>query len=269
MTDQVAFAREGFRKQGGGEEPRKKVMLMATCLCDAFFSDLAKATVEVLEHAGCEVVFPEDQTCCGQPAFNGGDFVSSRKVVRHTMRVFAGDLPIVVPSGSCAAMHRHGNLLQFEDQPDLDEARDLAGRTRELCDFLVNELGIISWPGRLEAKIAIHHSCHTRGTGTGAAMLKLLSGIEGVELIEFGQGEQCCGFGGTFSVTFPHISGEMGTVKLDHVLSGAPDLIVSADMSCLMHLSGLAEKQGRKIPVAGMAQILRDAILTKPRNAAE
>lgn len=269
MTDQVLHARDGVTERNGGAAPRKKVLLMATCLCDAFFADLAKATVEVLEQAGCEVVFPEDQTCCGQPAFNGGDFVSSRRVVRHTMRVFAGDLPIVVPSGSCAAMHRHGNLLQFEDQPDLNDAKDLAGRTRELCDFLVNELGIVSWPGRLDEKIAIHHSCHTRGSGTRAAVVKLLSGIDGVQLTEFGQEEQCCGFGGTFSVTFPHISGQMGTVKLDHVLSGTPDRIVSADMSCLMHLSGLAEKQGRKIPVAGVAQILRDALLTNPRKARE
>lgn len=246
----------------------RRVLFMATCLCDAFFAETAKAAVEVLEHVGCEVIFPEDQTCCGQPAFNGGDFASSRRVARHTMRVFAGDLPVVVPSGSCAAMCGHGNALQFSGEPDLDSARDLGRRTWELCDFLVNGLGIERWPGHLEARIALHHSCHTRGSDTGAAMRRLLSGIEGVELVEFGQAEQCCGFGGTFSVTFPHISGEMGRVKLDHVLATKPDLIVSADGSCLMHLSGLAAREGRPVRVANIAEVLRDSILTKTPSAA-
>ncbi|MFV1994683.1 MAG: (Fe-S)-binding protein [Verrucomicrobiales bacterium] len=242
----------------------RKVLLMATCLCDAFFADVAKATVEVLEHAGCEVIFPPDQTCCGQPAFNGGDFPAARRVARHTMEVFAGDLPVIVPSGSCAAMHVHGNLLLFEDEADLGRAQDLARRTWELCDFLVNGIGIERWEGRLDAKIALHDSCHTRGTRTGAAMRSLLGGIEGLEVLEIGEGDQCCGFGGTFAVTFPHISGEMGTLKLDHALSSDPDRVVSGDMSCLMHLAGLAERQGRKMPVANVAQILRDALEAQP-----
>lgn len=233
---------------------------MASCLCDAFFADVAKATVEVLEQAGCEVVFPEDQTCCGQPAFNGGDFSASREVARHTMQVFAGELPVVVPSGSCAAMHCHGNLLQFERETDLDLARDLGRRTWELCDFLVNGLGIRSWEGKLEPRrVAIHHSCHTRGSGTADAMKILLGGVEGLAMTEFGQAEQCCGFGGTFSVSFPHISKEMGTVKLDQVLESNPELMVSGDMSCLMHLGGLAERENRGFPIAHVAQVLRDA----------
>jgi hypothetical protein len=93
----------------------RTVQLMATCLCDAFFDDVAKATVEVLEHAGCEVEFPENQTCCGQPAFNCGDWPASREVMRHTTRVFEGDKPVIVPSGSCAAMLFHGAPLEFEN----------------------------------------------------------------------------------------------------------------------------------------------------------
>ena len=96
----------------------KRVLLMGTCLCDAFYDDAAKATVEVLEHLGISVDFPENQTCCGQPAFNSGDWTASRKVARHCAEVFAGDLPVIVPSGSCAAMNFHGNLLQFEENPD-------------------------------------------------------------------------------------------------------------------------------------------------------
>ena len=237
----------------------KRVQLMATCLCDAFFADAARATVQVLEHLGVEVLFPEDQTCCGQPAFNSGDWASSRKVVRHAMDVFAGDLPIIVPSGSCAAMNFHGSPLQFENEPDRDRVADFGRRTWELLDYIVHGLGVKEWKGRYPAKLAFHHSCHTRGTGTRAAAKTLLPTIDGLVLQEFGEGEQCCGFGGTFCVTFPHISANMGTLKLDHALAGNPDEMISADMSCLMHLSGLAEKQGRPVRIRHAAQILRDA----------
>lgn len=239
----------------------KKVLLMATCLCDAFYDDVAKATVEVLEHLGVEVAFPENQTCCGQPAFNSGDWKSSRKVARHTAEVFAGDLPVIVPSGSCAAMHFHGNRLQFEECPD--QAIDsLADRTWELVDFIVNGLGVHEWKGRFEkpTRIAFHRSCHLRGSASGEAITSLLSTIENAEVVPFGQAEQCCGFGGTFSVTFPHISGRMGSLKLDHILEQEPDLLTSGDMSCLMHLTGLAQVQGRPVPHKHAVQILRDTL---------
>lgn len=236
------------------------VQLMATCLCDAFYADVAQATVEVLEHAGCEVEFPEGQTCCGQPAFNGGDWPASRKVVRHTLAVFTGDKPVIVPSGSCAAMMFHGAPLEFESEPDLDQVNGMARRTWELVDFLVNGLGVTSWPGKLNGRIALHHSCHTRGTKTGAAMEQLLGSIKGVELVAVSEPEQCCGFGGTFSVTFPHISKSMGDLKIANMVKTRPDLIVSGDMSCLMHQQGLAEKEGVDYPVKHVAQVLRDAL---------
>jgi L-lactate dehydrogenase complex protein LldE len=178
---------------------------MATCLCDAFYDDVARATVEVLEHLGVEVLFPEGQTCCGQPAFNGGDWPASRKVVRHTLRTFAGDVPVLLPSGSCAQMLRHGNPLQFEKENDLAEVESLAERTWEFSDFIVNALGVSKWPGRYEARIAFHRNCHNRGTGSEAASLTLLESIEGATVLPFGEAEQCCGFGGTFSVAFHHI----------------------------------------------------------------
>jgi L-lactate dehydrogenase complex protein LldE len=233
---------------------------MATCLCDAFYDDTARATVEVLEHLGCTVDFPEGQTCCGQPAFNGGDWASSRRVVRHTVNTFAGDLPVVLPSGSCAAMMFHGALLEFEKEPDLPAVQQLGRRTWELADFVVNALGVTTWPGRFPATVAFHRPCHTRGTRSAESALALLRSIAGLTLVEFGEGEQCCGFGGTFAVTFPHISAAMGTLKLDHVLAAKPELVVSLDMSCLMHLGGLAEKAGRPVKVLHFAQVLRDAL---------
>jgi L-lactate dehydrogenase complex protein LldE len=238
----------------------RRVLLMATCLCDAFFPGAAEATVEVLEHAGCEVIFPQDQTCCGQPAFNSGDFPVSRRIARHTEAVFAGDLPVIVPSGSCAAMHAHGHAIQFESETDAAKFTELGRRTWELCDFLVHGLGITSWPGSFAHRIALHHSCHTRGSGTRAAMQTLLGSINGLTLLPFAQEDQCCGFGGTFSVTFPHVSSSMGTLKLDHALSEAPEFLASADLSCLMHLSGLADRQKRPVKILHIAEILRQAL---------
>ncbi len=239
----------------------KRVMLMGTCLCDAFYDEAAKATVEVLEHLGVTVEFPENQTCCGQPAFNSGDWMASRKVARHTADVFAGDLPVIVPSGSCAAMNFHGNLLQFEEAPE-ERINSLARRTWEVMDFIRNGLGVKSWPGAFAepTRIAFHRSCHSRGTNSGEAIVELLGSIGNAEIVPFGQGEQCCGFGGTFSVTFPHISGRMGTLKMDHILEAKPDILTSGDMSCLMHLTGLARAQGRPIRHCHAIEILRDTL---------
>jgi L-lactate dehydrogenase complex protein LldE len=238
----------------------RRVQLMATCLCDAFHDDVAAATVEVLEHLGCEVGFPEAQTCCGQPAFNGGDWAASRKVVRHTAKTFASADPVVVPSGSCAAMLFHGALLEFEHEPDLGEIKGLGRRTWELCDFIVNGLGVKAWPGRFEATLALHRSCHTRGTGSSQAAALLLGSIAGVRMAEIGDAEQCCGFGGTFSVSFPYISGAMGDLKLENVLETKPDVLVSGDMGCLMHLKGMADKEKIPLRTLHIAQVLRDAL---------
>ena len=237
---------------------------MATCLCDAFHDDVAAATVEVLEHLGCEVVFPEGQTCCGQPAFNGGDWPASRKVVRHAVRTFASGDPVVVPSGSCAAMMFHGAVLEFEQEADRGEVEALGRRTWELGDFIVNGLGVRSWPGRYEAAVALHRSCHTRGTGSSEGVALLLRSIAGLRLVELGEGEQCCGFGGTFSVGFPNISAAMGDLKLEHVRASKPDVLVSGDMGCLMHLGGLASREGTPLKALHFAQVLRDAMRTHP-----
>lgn len=234
----------------------KSVQLMATCLCDAFYDGVAKATVRVLERAGCDIEFPEDQTCCGQPAFNAGDWPASREVVRHACAVFAGQKPIVVPSGSCAAMMFHGAPLEFEKETDLKTIEQVGGRTWELADYLVNGLGIDSWPGRFPHRVAFHSSCHSRGTRSGEAALKLLRSIEGCEVVEFGEPEQCCGFGGAFSVTFPNISASMGRLKIEHVQAVTPDVLASADMGCLMHLGGMIQREGKPLKVMHLVEVL-------------
>lgn len=240
------------------------IQLMATCLCDAFFDDVARATVEVLEHLGCIIEFPENQTCCGQPAFNSGDWPASRKVIRHVMNTFEGNKPVVIPSGSCAAMLFHGASMEFEGEKDAGAVDGFAKRVWELSDFIVNGLGVTSWPGRLDKRVAFHRSCHSRGTQSGVATMQLLSSIEGLTVEPFGEAEQCCGFGGTFSVTFPHVSASMGRLKLDNVLAQKPDYLISGDMSCMMHLGGLAEKEGRPVQTRHIAQILRDSLIGVP-----
>lgn len=245
------------------------VQLMITCLCDMFFADVAQATYEVLDYLGCAIEVPPQQTCCGQPAFNAGDWGSSRKVVRQAVKAFAsdGDRPVVVPSGSCAAMVFHGARLAFAEEPEKDREQVIAmgNRTWELCDFMVNALKVTSWPGRFPdgLKVSYHSSCHSRGTGTRAAALQLLGSIEGLELTEVGEGEQCCGFGGTFAVSFPAVSKKMGDLKVEHLIASRPDLIVSADMGCVLHFGGIMEKQGLSTPRKHVAQVLRDAL----RNA--
>jgi L-lactate dehydrogenase complex protein LldE len=238
----------------------RRLRLMTTCLCDLFYDDVARATVEVLEHFGCAVDVPGDQTCCGQPAFNAGDWDAARRVARHTLDVFSGDGAVVTPSGSCARMLSHGAGLLFEHEADRDGVADLAARSFELADFLVRELGVTALGGRLDARVAFHRSCHGRGTSYAQSALTLLRSIEGLTLVEVGEGEQCCGFGGTFTVMFPHVSKSMGELKLEHLRASEPDFIVSADMGCLMHLGGLAEKSGQTLEARHLAQVFRDAL---------
>jgi L-lactate dehydrogenase complex protein LldE len=233
---------------------------MGTCLCDAFYSDAAIATVEILEHLGCQVSFPEGQTCCGQPAFNAGDWDSTRKVIRYTRTVFSGDEPIVLPSGSCKSMLDHGAQLAFEDQEDAAEQAGWSNRVWELCDYIVNGLGITSWPGSYKARISLHRSCHTRGSKSFESAVTLLSSIDGVELAEVGELEQCCGFGGTFSVSFPNVSKGMGELKVKHLMEPEPDVIASLDMACMLHFGGMMDREGITVPRIHVAQILRDSL---------
>ncbi|MEJ2514649.1 MAG: (Fe-S)-binding protein [Gammaproteobacteria bacterium] len=239
---------------------RRRAMLMATCLCDTFFDDVAVSTVKVLRHAGCEVDFPRDQTCCGQPAYTAGDWPGFRRLVRRLVDVFAGDVPVVVPSGACAATLRHAAPQAFRDEPDLAAVEALAGRTWELCEFLVSGLGVRQWPGRLEARVSLHPGCHNWNTPVLDAARQLLDSVAGVERVEAEGPAECCGFGGVFSVAFPHVSGAMGRRRVAALMTSSPDLVVSPDVSCLMHQKGLARHDGKPFPAMHIAQLLNRAL---------
>ncbi|EDY81052.1 Cysteine-rich domain protein [Verrucomicrobiia bacterium DG1235] len=237
-----------------------RINFMATCLCDSFYSDVAKAAYQVLEHVGCEIDFPEGQTCCGQPAHNAGDWKNARKVVKHNLDTFAGDAPVIIPSGSCAAMNRHGAMLCMEEDSRLEEAKGLASRSWELCEFLVESLGVETWPGTFRKKVALHRSCHTRGTKSYESAVKLLSAINGLELVEVGELDQCCGFGGTFCVSFPNVSKKMGQLKIQHLIEKIPDVVASLDMACMLHFGGMMDRQKITTPRMHVSQILLAAL---------
>jgi L-lactate dehydrogenase complex protein LldE len=237
------------------------VKLMLTCLCDAFYGEVGIATVRVLEHAGCTVVFPEDQTCCGQPPFNAGDWDEARKIATRWKKVFGlSELqtPIVTPSSSCAAMVREGHKLLLSDSEHPP--------VHELGEFLVRHLGIDSWPigystGSLRhRRVAYHSACHGRGLGLKDEQERLLGSIPGIELLPLESAEQCCGFGGAFSVNHPKVSAGIGIEKLRTVVDTGAKTLVSGDMGCLMHLEGLIKSEGLDLQIKHFAEILADAI---------
>ena len=241
------------------------VGLMLTCLCDAFYGEVGIATVRVLEHAGCAVEFPKDQTCCGQPPFNSGNWEASRGVARRCREIFFGKAPkfeaVVTPSSSCAAMIREGYPLMFGYDDHLP--------AYELSEFLVDHLGIRKWPpgpspepGRT-TRIVYHRACHGRGIGLGDQQLMLLESVPGIEIVPLDQPEQCCGFGGAFCVGHPAVSAGIGDAKLRCVLESGATTLVGGDMGCLIHLRGLIEKEGLAIEVRHFAEILADAIPAK------
>lgn len=231
---------------------------MVTCLADAVADDVARATVEVLEAAGCRVHVPADQTCCGQPPFNAGDWDGARRLLTRTADVFAGETPVVTPSASCAAMLRHGARLATEGRPEAETTATLGQRTHELTAFLVGTLGITRWPGRYPAQVVLHDSCHGRGTPTPGAARTLLDSLDGLTRVEIDAPEPCCGFGGAFSVAFPSVSAAIGRRKRAAVATTTATEVLSTDASCLMHLGGLRAPDAPRF--RHVAQVLRDAL---------
>src|SRR5438876_4357815 len=183
---------------------------MITCLGDVFFPDVGIATVQLLRRLGVEADFPAAQTCCGQPHFNSGYHGDARILAQHTIQAFAGDQTIVTPSGSCAAMVKlEYPELFHEDLLWHDRAESLASRAHELSDFLVNVLQIDDVGARFEGKATYHMACHLRGHGLMTEPERLLRKVRGLEYVPLERADECCGFGGSFAVRFPAISGAM------------------------------------------------------------
>lgn len=240
---------------------RPKAQLFHTCLVNEMDPEAGLAAARLLERVGCTVEVPLEQTCCGQPAYNAGFHEEAKAAARHTLRVLdATEGPIVVPSGSCADMLIHQYEVLFHDEPEwLPRHAKVAARCRELSQFLVEQGALPK--GKLAARVAYHPSCHlSRGLGVRAEPLALLRAVLGTELVEVKDQDECCGFGGLFSVKQPDISGSMLERKLENVLASGAERLVSCDLGCLMHLAGGLHRRGLTLKVQHLAQLLDEAL---------
>lgn len=234
-----------------------QVQLVATCLVDALAPQVGRAALYALEAAGCRVAYPQDQTCCGQPAFNVGLNDQAREMAAHTLDMLdETEGPIVLPSGSCAEMIVDHYPDLFAGTARADQAEKVASRTRELTQFLVDDLEADVRARCNGCSIAYHYSCHgLRGLGLQSQADTLLEPTDRVAL----EGdEDCCGFGGLFSVEMPHISTAIMDEKLDRIEASGADVIVGGDVSCLLHIGGGLRKRGSQIEVKHIAELLTE-----------
>lgn len=223
-----------------------RVGLFVTCLVDLMRPRIGFAALELLESAGCEVVVPRTQTCCGQPAYNSGDRGSALALARKVLAEFERCDYVVAPSGSCAGMMRtHYSDLFREAPQEMERVRTFCDKVYELTDFLTTILKIDRVPGVLHASVTYHDSCSgLRELGVKAQPRQLLSKVEGLTLVEMKSAEQCCGFGGTFSVKFPEISTDIVDRKCADIESTTADAVVLGDLGCMLNIEGRLRRRG-------------------------
>ena len=232
--------------------------LFVTCLVDLFRPSIGFAAVKLLEEAGCRVSVPEAQTCCGQPAYNSGDRDMALALARQTIAALEGFDFVVAPSGSCGGMikHHYPQLLA-EDAEWAPRANALAARTFELTQFLAEQCGITDFGARLDGHCTYHDSCSSlREMNVKAAPRQLLAKVDGLTLTEMQETDACCGFGGTFCVKFPDISNSMAARKVASIDATGADLLLAGDLGCLMNLAGKMKRDGSRIRVRHVAEVL-------------
>jgi L-lactate dehydrogenase complex protein LldE len=235
-----------------------RASLMITCLGDLFFPEVGARIVRLLRRLGVAVDFPDGQTCCGMPLFNSGYHRAARRVARRTVPLFRNSQYVVVPSGSCAWMVKkeYPGLLQ-DDRLAFAEAQALAGRTYELSQFLVTILGAGKLPSAVSGRITYHDSCHLlRGLGESSAPRTLLENLPGVDFVELPEADQCCGFGGSFSVRLPEVSAAILDKKLANVEATGAGCLVACDAGCLMQMGGGLARKGSRVRALHLAEVL-------------
>jgi L-lactate dehydrogenase complex protein LldE len=234
-----------------------KVTLFATCLVDMFQSSVGKATVELLEHLGCEIDFPESQVCCGQPSYNSGYVKESKEAMKRMIDTFSDAEYVVSPSGSCAYMlHEYPQV--FKGDPVWEpKAKKLAEKTYELTQFIVEVLKVEDVGATFDGRVTYHTSCHmTRLLGVKEPPMILLKNVKGLTFTELPGKEHCCGFGGTFSVKMAEISEQMVDEKVRHVEETGAEYLIGADAGCLMNIGGRIGRLGKPIKVLHIAEVL-------------
>lgn len=218
------------------------VALFVTCVADQLFPGTAWSAVRLLRAAGATVEFPDAQTCCGQPGLAAGEPTAAARLARHMLDVFAGYDAVVAPSGSCASMPHHWYARLVPERQT--EAEDLAARTFELTQYLVDVLGAFDVGARLDTTVAVHDACHgLRNLGIRDAGRVLLEAA-GATVVEMSEPETCCGFGGVFATTYPEVSTALADAKLAHAQRTGARWLVSADLACLLHLEGRKRRTG-------------------------
>ncbi len=230
---------------------KARVSLFVTCIVDQVFPQVGIAMTQVLERLGYQVDFPSAQTCCAQPAFNSGYREEAATVARHFLDTFRDAEYIVVPSGSCTSMISHHYADIFGEQPDL------APRVWEFSRFLTEVAGVEDVGARFDGVVTYHDSCHAlRELHIKDGPRRLLAKVQGLTLREMDVAEECCGFGGTFSVKFPEVSGGMARTKIDSILKTEAGTVVSIDSSCLMQLQGVIDRAKLPIRTLHLAEVL-------------
>jgi L-lactate dehydrogenase complex protein LldE len=235
------------------------VYFFGTCLVDLFYPDAGLAAVELIEREGVRVIFPQGQTCCGQPPFNSGYRAEARAVARDQLALFAEPLPVVVPSGSCGAMLRVHYPALFYGEPEQAAAEALAERVFEWSDFMVNVLRVRLEDRGPPVRVTYHPSCHLlRELGVRDAPLALLRALDAVELLPLPDAEECCGFGGTFAVKMQALSEAMVADKCRAVAQSGAEVLVAADSGCLMNIGGALARAGRPTRCLPLAQFIAE-----------
>jgi L-lactate dehydrogenase complex protein LldE len=235
-----------------------RVALFVTCLVDLFRPTVGFAAVKLLEEAGCTVEVPRAQTCCGQPAYNSGDRADAKAIAAQVLDAFAGYDHVVVPSGSCAGMIRvHYPELFADDPANLPRAQALAARSWELISFLVDVCGIEKVTAHWDREVTYHDACSgLRELGIKLQPRQLLASVAGLRLKELPGAEVCCGFGGTFCIKYPEISDKMATDKEADIVATGAEAVLSGDLGCLLNIAGKLFRQGRRIEVRHIAEVL-------------
>jgi len=235
-----------------------KASLFATCLVDQVYPQVGVSTVRLLRRLGVDVDFPTGQTCCGQPAFNTGYASQARPLALRWLELFQQSQYVVVPSGSCAAMLKIHAPELFADDPALvARARDLASRTYELSQFLVDVLHVTDVGATFQGKVTYHPACHLlRDLRATTQAQRLIQSVRGAQYVELPNAEECCGFGGTFAVKYPDISTAILEGKLQAIEASGADAVVACDMGCLMHIGGAMSRRGMKAKVMHLVELL-------------
>ncbi len=237
-----------------------RIALFITCFNDMLFPAVGQAVVRLLEHLGHEVEFPADQTCCGQMHFNTGFRDACVPMVRQFGRVFEGCDVIVTPSASCAAMVRthHATVAAETDDPDLiASTAAVAPRVHELTEFLTDVLDVRDVGATFPYAVALHPTCHSlRLLRIGDRPRRLLEAVDGLRLVDLPGADECCGFGGTFSVKNVDTSVAMGSDKITAITASGAEVVTAADTSCLLHLGGMLSRAGSPIRTLHLAEIL-------------